>query len=647
MNASLETDLYNVPLTMRSKVPASWAQVRVQQGSTIQILSSELEGSDRVVYYNALPEGGDIVLNPPNPVPTLVNMSPSSAIAGGPAFTLTVNGTNFTNSSIVRWKDSNRTTTYVNSTQLTASILASDISSAGSASVKVFNPAPGGGTSNQLTFTINQLSPPGAFNKTNPADNAVNQSTSPTLSWGTSSGATSYEYCYGTTNPCSNWTGNGTSTSIVLSGLSTSTTYYWHVRANNTDGTTYSNGSASAFRAFTTVPNPPSTFNKTTPANGATNQPASSILSWGTSSGATSYEYCYGTTNPCSNWTSNGTSTSKALSGMTLGTTYYWHVRAVNAGGTTYSDGSNAAFWSFTTSPFPGSAPLNLPTGDIGNNYSPNFVWNEVSGATYYYLYISGPSGKVLDQWFDASAICGAGTCTVVSPTTLGGGNFTWWVRTWNSAGYGPWSSGMNFNTAVPTPPAAAAPTSPTGNISTNYSPNFVWNEVANSTWYYLYINGLSGKVFDKWYDASAICNSGTCTVNAPVTLGGGNFTWWVQTWNSAGYGPWSSGMNFNTTIPTVPAIATLVSPTGSGVSNPPVYTWNKVTGATWYYVWVNGSSVNVFKQWYEASAVCGVSTCSVTQPSSLANGSYVWWVQTWNTAGYGPWSSSMNFSIP
>jgi hypothetical protein len=120
-----------------------------------------------------------------------------------------------------------------------------------------------------------------------------------------------------------------------------------------------------------------------------------------------------------------------------------------------------------------------------------------------------------------------------------------------------------------------------------------------------------------------------------------------VRTWNSAGYGPWSSGMNFNTTIPTVPTAATLVSPTGSGGSNPPVYTWNKVTGVTWYYVWVNGSSGNVFKQWYEASAVCGLSTCSVTQPSSLANGSYVWWVQTWNSAGYGPWSSSLNFSIP
>ena len=89
--------------------------------------------------------------------PTLSSLSPNSASAGGPAFTLTVNGSNFVSGSVVRWNGAARSTTFVSATQLTAAIPVSDIVTAGSAQVTVINPA-GGGTSNALTFTINALS---------------------------------------------------------------------------------------------------------------------------------------------------------------------------------------------------------------------------------------------------------------------------------------------------------------------------------------------------------------------------------------------------------------------------------------------------------------------------------------------------------
>jgi hypothetical protein len=90
-----------------------------------------------------------------NPVPTITSISPATRKAGGSAFTLTVNGTGFVKGSAVRWNGANRTTTYVSTTRLTATILASDIALAGTAQVTVFNPAPGGGTSNARTLTIN------------------------------------------------------------------------------------------------------------------------------------------------------------------------------------------------------------------------------------------------------------------------------------------------------------------------------------------------------------------------------------------------------------------------------------------------------------------------------------------------------------
>jgi hypothetical protein len=86
-----------------------------------------------------------------NPVPSITSPSPASAVATGPAFTLTVNGTNFISTSVVQWNGSARTTTFASSTRLTAAITAADIASVGTAQVTVFNPAPGGGTSNPAT----------------------------------------------------------------------------------------------------------------------------------------------------------------------------------------------------------------------------------------------------------------------------------------------------------------------------------------------------------------------------------------------------------------------------------------------------------------------------------------------------------------
>ena len=91
----------------------------------------------------------------PNPLPTTTSIAPTSRVAGDGAFTLTVNGTNFVASSVVRWAGADRVTTFVSSTQLTAAIPATDLTTTGPKAITVFNAAPGGGTSNAQTFTVN------------------------------------------------------------------------------------------------------------------------------------------------------------------------------------------------------------------------------------------------------------------------------------------------------------------------------------------------------------------------------------------------------------------------------------------------------------------------------------------------------------
>jgi hypothetical protein len=67
---------------------------------------------------------------------------------------LTINGSNFVNGSVVRWHYAERPTTFVNSTTLLAAIPASDLATVGWVGVTVLNPAPGGGASGPLVFTI-------------------------------------------------------------------------------------------------------------------------------------------------------------------------------------------------------------------------------------------------------------------------------------------------------------------------------------------------------------------------------------------------------------------------------------------------------------------------------------------------------------
>jgi hypothetical protein len=116
-------------------------------------------GTANVTVFNPAPGGGTsntatFTIQASNPVPTITAINPSSAVAGSGGFTLTITGTNFVNSSVVRWNGSDRPTTFVSSTQLTAAIPASDVATAGTANVTVFNPAPGGGESGAVTFTI-------------------------------------------------------------------------------------------------------------------------------------------------------------------------------------------------------------------------------------------------------------------------------------------------------------------------------------------------------------------------------------------------------------------------------------------------------------------------------------------------------------
>jgi hypothetical protein len=90
-----------------------------------------------------------------NPVP-LINqpLIPVSVVPGGPGFTLTVNGTGFVSGGTVNWNGIALATTFVSHSQLAATVPATNITNASTASVTVVNPTPGGGASNIVFFQV-------------------------------------------------------------------------------------------------------------------------------------------------------------------------------------------------------------------------------------------------------------------------------------------------------------------------------------------------------------------------------------------------------------------------------------------------------------------------------------------------------------
>jgi hypothetical protein len=327
---------------------------------------------------------------------------------------------------------------------------------------------------------------PGTFNKSLPFNGATNQSTSPTLSWGISVGATSYEYCYDTTNDgaCSTWVNTGTTRSANLSGLLQNTTYYWQVRAVNSYGNTYANGSETAYWSFKTG-NFVGMFNKSLPTNGSTGQSTSPTLTWGISVGATSYEYCYDTTNDgaCTNWVDTGMTRSANLSGLNQNTTYYWQVRANNSFGGTYANGSETAYWSFKTGLISGAFNKSSPfNGAKDQLTSLTLTWGISSRVTFYEYCYDTTNDGMCSNWVNT------GTTRSVSLSGLDlNTTYYWQVRAVNSFGttYANGSETAFWSFKTGSVPGAFGKSSPfNGRTGQSTSPTLTWSISSKATSY-------------------------------------------------------------------------------------------------------------------------------------------------------------------
>ncbi|HTC62837.1 MAG TPA: beta-propeller fold lactonase family protein [Candidatus Saccharimonadales bacterium] len=153
---------------------ASFAQI---MGFSVDAVSGALTPFSSAAFSDSVNSNGAQLsisngLQPTNPVPMISSLNPPASIATDVAFTLQVNGANFVPGAAVYFGGQFRSTTFVNSTQLNASILASDVDNNGNIIVFVFNPLPGGGASTSVEFPVSALVP--TISTTNPTSVIAN-----------------------------------------------------------------------------------------------------------------------------------------------------------------------------------------------------------------------------------------------------------------------------------------------------------------------------------------------------------------------------------------------------------------------------------------------------------------------------------------
>jgi hypothetical protein len=139
---------------------------------TGQVPASSLgaAGDFPVAVSNPPPGGGvtaPVVFRVQYPAPQSTSLAPSSAGVGAGPTDVVVTGIGFFITSQITFDGAPAATTYQDATHVKATLTAAQLANAGSISVRVVNPAPGGGTSAALAFTVNNGVP--SITSLNPA----------------------------------------------------------------------------------------------------------------------------------------------------------------------------------------------------------------------------------------------------------------------------------------------------------------------------------------------------------------------------------------------------------------------------------------------------------------------------------------------
>jgi phosphodiesterase/alkaline phosphatase D-like protein len=300
---------------------------------------------------------------------------------------------------------------------------------------------------------------------------------------------------------------------------------------------------------------------------------------WNASTGATTYILAVATDSifrlpvPGYNNLNVGNVLTQNVTGLTPSTTYYYRLRASNAGGTSANSNSIVVT---TLVPIP-LAPVATPASNVGQTFF-TANWDTSAGATSYFLDVATDTNFI-------SIVAGYGNLNAGNVQSAGivglsgGTKYFYRVRGDNAGGTSGNSNTVSVTTVVATPPSPVA-TPGTNVTQTSFTAN--WNGSAGATAYFLDL--ATDTNFTAILPAYNNMNVGNVLAqNVTGLTAGTKYFYRVRGRNVGG----TSGNSNIVSVRTV--VATPAAPVATGGTNVSqtsvTANWNASAGATAYFL--------------------------------------------------------------
>lgn len=394
-----------------------------------------------------------------------------------------------------------------------------------------------------------------------------------------------------------------------VTGLNANTNYYYRIRSYDAGG---SGNSSSNTNVFTAPPIPVSTA-----ATAKTN--VSFTANWNSSVGATGYYLDVAADNAFTDYLSGfqnkdvGNVTTYQVTGLNIGTTYFYRVRSYNA--TSYS--SNSSVISVLAAPATSTA-TNLAQTTFDAN------WGTVVGATKYYLDVATDINFTGGTYVAGYQDKDVGLITTFTVSGLiKNTNYYYRLRAFD----GSVLSGNSNTQAVTTLPSAPLATQATGITQTSFSAN--WNVMAGGGTYTYRLDVATDAAFTNILSGFNDLNVGAGTTYLVNGVSSGiNYYYRLRATNSYGTSDNSNTIN----VITAPGNPEALS-AGSYTKNSFNARWSLVDGADGYYIDVAmDPGFTEFLSGYNNRGVTGSNSSQVTGTDYLKT--YYFRVRAYNSAG-------------